>query len=156
VAGAAGGWRDGDERYQWLTGRRAMVETVLATAADSAPGVEVRRGTAVTGLISGTPYRTTLRTDRYRLGEIEADLRGAAYDPPDPQYQLEKALDAASGQDPDCLRALLDIGLVLRTPDEVFARPGLRDKTLQLGAGWRDTEPFGPTREEILALASAG
>jgi len=53
------------------------------------------------------------------------------------------------------LRSILDIALVLRTPDEVFDRPGLRDKTLQLGSGWRDREPFGPTREEILALASA-
>src|SRR6202008_4570848 len=35
-------------------------------------------------------YRATLTTDRHRLGEIEADLRGAAYDPPDPAYQLEK------------------------------------------------------------------
>jgi len=100
-------------------------------------------------------YRTTLTSDRHRLGEIEADIRGAAYDSPDPRYQLEKALQAAAPQDPDCLRAILDIALVLRTPDEVFDRPGLRDKTLQLGSGWRDREPFGPTREEILALASA-
>ena len=49
----------------------------------------------------------------------------------------------------------LDIGFVLRPPDEVFARPGLRDKTLELGAGWRDAPPFGPTREQLLALVSA-
>src|SRR5580700_11652086 len=48
-----GGWYDGDERYEWLTGRRVLVEAVLATAAQSAPGVEVRRGTAVVGLTSG-------------------------------------------------------------------------------------------------------
>lgn len=100
-------------------------------------------------------YRATLATDRHRLGEIEAGLRGVAYDPPDPRYQLDKALGAAGGQDPDCLRALLDIRLVLRTPGEVFARPGLREKTLQLGQGWRDAQPFGPSREQLLALASA-
>jgi 2-polyprenyl-6-methoxyphenol hydroxylase-like FAD-dependent oxidoreductase len=99
-------------------------------------------------------YRTTLASDRYRLGEIEAGLRGTAYDPQDPQYQLEKALGSAAGQDPDCLRALLDIRLVLRTPEEVFARPGLRDKTLRLGSGWRRGQPLGPTREQLLALAS--
>ena len=100
-------------------------------------------------------YRATLATDQHRLGEIEAGIRGVPYDPPDPGYQLEKALDAAVGQDPDCTRANLDIGLVLRTPEETFAQPGLRDKTLQLGSGWRDAPPFGPTREQLLALASA-
>jgi 2-polyprenyl-6-methoxyphenol hydroxylase-like FAD-dependent oxidoreductase len=100
-------------------------------------------------------YRTTLTSDRHWLGEIEADVRGTAYDSPDPAYQLEKALDFAAQQDPDCLRANFDIRFVLRTPAEVFARPGLRDKTLRLGSGWRDVEPFGPTREQLLALASA-
>ncbi len=100
-------------------------------------------------------YRATLATDRYRLGEVEAGIRGETYDPQDPQYQLEKALDAAVPQDPDCLRASLDIRLVLRTPEEVFARPGLRDKTLRLGSGWREAQPLGPTREQLLALASA-
>lgn len=100
-------------------------------------------------------YRATLSTDRHRLGEIEAGIRGVAYDSQDPQYELEKALGAAIGQDTDCLRAFLDIRFVLRTPEEVFARPGLRDKTLQLGSGWRDQRPFGPTREQLLALASA-
>ena len=37
-------------------------------------------------------YRATLTSDRHRLGEIEAGIRGAAYDSPDPAYQLEKAL----------------------------------------------------------------
>jgi 2-polyprenyl-6-methoxyphenol hydroxylase-like FAD-dependent oxidoreductase len=100
-------------------------------------------------------YRATLASDRHRLGEVEAGIRGAAYDSPDPWYELDKALDAAFGQDPECTRAIFDIRFVLRTPDEVFARPGLRDKTLQLGSGWRDAQPFGPTREQLLALVSA-
>jgi hypothetical protein len=99
-------------------------------------------------------YRATLATDRHRLGEIEASLRGAAYDPPDPSYQLERAMDAAFERDPDCMRANFDIRFVLQTPAEVFARPGLRDKTLELGSDWRGAPPFGPTREKILALAS--
>jgi 2-polyprenyl-6-methoxyphenol hydroxylase-like FAD-dependent oxidoreductase len=99
-------------------------------------------------------YRATLATDRYRLAEIESGVRGGTYDPQDSQYQLGKALGAAAGQDPDCLRAYLDIWLVLRTPGEVFARPGLRDKILQLGSGWRDVEPLDPSREQLLALAS--
>jgi len=53
------------------------------------------------------------------------------------------------------MRANFDIRFVLKTPEEVFARPGLRDKILQLGSGWRDAQPFGPTREQLLALVSA-
>ena len=100
-------------------------------------------------------YRATLTSDRHRLGEVEAGIRGASYDSPDPAYQLEKALDATFAQDPECLRANFDIRFVLRTPEEVFARPGLRDRVLQLGSGWRDERPFGPDREQLLALASA-
>ena len=100
-------------------------------------------------------YRATLTSDRHRLGEIEAGMAGAGYDSPDPEYQLEKALDGAFARDPECTRANFDIRFVLRTPAEVFARPGLRDKTLELGSGWRDQQPFGPTREQLLALVSA-
>jgi flavin-dependent dehydrogenase len=99
-------------------------------------------------------YRTTLASDRHRLGEIEAGIRGTVYDSPDPEYQLEKALGIASGRDPECTRAEFDIRFVLRTPEEVFAEPGLREKALELGSGWRDAPPFGPTREELLALVS--
>ena len=100
-------------------------------------------------------YRATLTTDRHRLGEIEAGIRGAAYDPQDAAYGLEKAFDNAVQHDPDCMRASFDIRFVLRTPQEVFARPGLRDKVLQLGAGWREERSFGPSREQLLALASS-
>lgn len=42
--------RDGD--YQMLTGRRAVVEAVIARLAAETPGVTVRRGLAVTGLVT--------------------------------------------------------------------------------------------------------
>jgi hypothetical protein len=100
-------------------------------------------------------YRATLAADRHWLGEIEAGIGGGTYDTEDPRYQLQMALRAASGQDPDCLRAFLDIVLVLRTPEEIFARAGLREKTLRLGSGWREQQPLGPTREQLLELVSA-
>jgi hypothetical protein len=99
-------------------------------------------------------YRTTLTADRHRLGEIEAGIRDAGYDSPDPAYQFEQALRVTFGRDPECTRAEFDIRFVLRTPEEVFAQPGLREKTLQLGSGWRDAPPFGPTREDLLAVVS--
>jgi 2-polyprenyl-6-methoxyphenol hydroxylase-like FAD-dependent oxidoreductase len=99
-------------------------------------------------------YRTTLATDRHRLGEIEAGIAGVGYDPQDSDYQLEKALDTALGRDPQCTRANFDIRFVLRPPAEVFAQPGLRDKTLEVGSGWREAQPSGPSREQLLALVS--
>jgi hypothetical protein len=45
-------------------------------------------------------YRATLVSDRHRLGEIEAGIRGVAYDSRDAAYQLEKSLDSAFQQDP--------------------------------------------------------
>jgi 2-polyprenyl-6-methoxyphenol hydroxylase-like FAD-dependent oxidoreductase len=100
-------------------------------------------------------YRATLASDRHRLGEIEAGIRGVAYDSPDPAYQLEKAHAAAFQRDPECVRASLDIRFVLHPPEEVFARPGLGEKILRLGSGWREEQPSGPSREQILARVSA-
>jgi hypothetical protein len=100
-------------------------------------------------------YRTTLTGDRHRLAEIESGIRGETYAPDDPGYHEQMALAAASTQDPDCLRAALDILQVLRRPDEVFASAGLREKVLRLGSGWRDEQPSGPTRQQLLALISS-
>jgi hypothetical protein len=74
----SGGWRDGDERYEWLTGRRPVMEAVTAAVAQSTPGVEVRRGTAVAGLISGAaalsvaPQVTGVRTKAAALSTTGA------------------------------------------------------------------------------------
>ena len=45
--------RPGDERFEILTGRRVMVERVVASCAAATPGLTVRRGTAVNGLVTG-------------------------------------------------------------------------------------------------------
>jgi 2-polyprenyl-6-methoxyphenol hydroxylase-like FAD-dependent oxidoreductase len=47
--------RPGDDRFRFVTGRRPVVEAVLAHAADRHDGVEVRRGVGVAGLLTGTP-----------------------------------------------------------------------------------------------------
>lgn len=45
--------RPGDDRFRFLTGRRPVVESVLANAAAGHPGVAVRRGVGVAGLLTG-------------------------------------------------------------------------------------------------------
>ena len=47
--------RPGDDRFRFVTGRRPVFEAVFAHAADAAPGVTVRRGVGVEGLLTGSP-----------------------------------------------------------------------------------------------------
>jgi len=49
-----GGSRPGDARYEILSGRRAMVERAVASVAEGTPGLAVRRGVAVAGLLGGS------------------------------------------------------------------------------------------------------
>ena len=73
-----GGYREGDERFEALTGRRPMVEGAFARVADATPGITVHRGTAVQALltgdsvVSGVPQVVGVVTDAGQ--EIRADL----------------------------------------------------------------------------------
>ncbi len=100
-------------------------------------------------------WDATHRADRHRLTEMEAVAAGGDYRPADPSYEASKALLAAAAQDPDLLRAALDIGFVLEQPDAVAARPGLRERAMALGGDWRSRPPLGPDRSQLLALAGA-
>jgi 2-polyprenyl-6-methoxyphenol hydroxylase-like FAD-dependent oxidoreductase len=110
---------------------------------------------AATDRTVGPWYRITHASDRHRLAEMDAGIRGEVYESQDSWYQQERALEAAAAQDPDCLRANLDINLVLRTPEQVLADPGLRAKVSRLGSGWRERQPVGPDRAGLLWLAGA-
>ena len=48
-AALTGGSRPGDERFEQITGRRAMVEAALATIAAAEPTLEIRRGVIARG-----------------------------------------------------------------------------------------------------------
>ena len=100
-------------------------------------------------------YRATLAFDRHRLADIDAQVRGETYQTDDPMWDMTQALQRAATADADCFRAFLSIVGVLATPDEVFGRPGIMEKVIELGQGWRDEPVFGPTRPELLSLLSA-
>ena len=100
-------------------------------------------------------YRATLHYDRHRLAEIRAHVHGQAYDPGDAEWEAVRSLQFAAGRDPDCLRASLAIINTLRTPAEVLAQPGIRERARVAGVGWREAPFPGPTRSELLALAGA-
>jgi len=49
--------RDGDERFVTVTARRPVLEAAVAAVATRTPGVTIRRGIAVTGLLADPPAR---------------------------------------------------------------------------------------------------
>jgi 2-polyprenyl-6-methoxyphenol hydroxylase-like FAD-dependent oxidoreductase len=73
-----GGTRAEDEQFGLISGRRMMVESVTARTAAETPGVTVRRGYAISGLVTGeaardgVPNVTGLRSDSGE--ELLADL----------------------------------------------------------------------------------
>jgi 2-polyprenyl-6-methoxyphenol hydroxylase-like FAD-dependent oxidoreductase len=96
-------------------------------------------------------YRSTLAFDEGRLAEIDGLLEGRPLEPT-PEFEIGKALGVAAGKDPEMLRALLDLAGVLALPEEVFARPGVVERVIELGSGWRDEQLPGPSRDELVAL----
>jgi hypothetical protein len=99
-------------------------------------------------------YRGTLAFDQGRLAQIHAEMEGKPFEP-EPEYEMTMALMAATGKDPDMLRTFLDIAGVIKPPAEVFAAPGVFEKVIELGSGWRDEKLPGLNREELLAVVGA-
>jgi 2-polyprenyl-6-methoxyphenol hydroxylase-like FAD-dependent oxidoreductase len=96
-----GGWRDGDERFEAVAARRPVLEAAVAAVAARTPGVTVRRGVVVTGLVtgpeavSGVPHVTGVLTAG---GEaIRADL---VVDTTGRRSPLAGMLDAVGAQRP--------------------------------------------------------
>jgi 2-polyprenyl-6-methoxyphenol hydroxylase-like FAD-dependent oxidoreductase len=96
-------------------------------------------------------YDATLFVDRHRLREIKAIIAGESYEPDDPRWELEKSLQAASGADPACFRAMFAIVNVLELPDEALSG-GVAERAVDLGRDWRDAPPLGPNRQELLSI----
>ena len=70
-----GGWQPGDERFGLVTARRPVLETAVTTAAARCPGLRIRRGVAVTGLLTSdggaVPQVVGVRTV---AGDVRASL----------------------------------------------------------------------------------
>jgi hypothetical protein len=101
-------------------------------------------------------YRDTLAGDRHRLAEIDALVGGGEYRPGDPGWEIGQALASAAFKDADCLRGFVSVAMVLSRAADVAARPGLLDKVIGLGAGWRDEPILGPSRAELLSIVAGG
>ena len=98
-------------------------------------------------------YRATVATDRARLAEIDA-LRngGVAPAPADGAAAVRVRLPLAATRDADVYRAFLEIVSCLTHPADVFARPGLAERILELVDPNDVPPPPGPSRDELLQL----
>jgi 2-polyprenyl-6-methoxyphenol hydroxylase-like FAD-dependent oxidoreductase len=80
-----GGWREGDGDFEVLTARRPVYEAALASVLADTPSIEVRRGVAVAGLVTGAPavdgvlpHVVGVKTDDGEeiLGDLVVDATG--------------------------------------------------------------------------------
>ncbi len=99
-------------------------------------------------------YRTTRAYDRHRLLEIHALMEGRPYETDDEFWQLNRALESNRTMDGDNIRAVLEMGMALRRPDELLGDPALRDRVLDQGADFADQPDIGPDRDQLLAALS--
>jgi 2-polyprenyl-6-methoxyphenol hydroxylase-like FAD-dependent oxidoreductase len=98
-------------------------------------------------------YRATVAVDRARLAEMEALRTGE--EPPrpsDPAAAVRARFPRAAILDADLYRALMEMVGCLTLPAEIFARPGLAERVLELTDPEEVTHPPGPTRAELLDL----
>jgi 2-polyprenyl-6-methoxyphenol hydroxylase-like FAD-dependent oxidoreductase len=98
-------------------------------------------------------YAHTIGIDRARAAAIQAEIDGT---PPalsaDPAAVVGRAFPVAAMQDADLFRAFLEVGGVLTLPQDVLARPGLRERVLELAAGQSPQPVPAPSRSELLAM----
>jgi 2-polyprenyl-6-methoxyphenol hydroxylase-like FAD-dependent oxidoreductase len=91
----------------------------------------------------------TLRFDRHRLAEIEAQIAGRRYGTDDPGWALGQALGAAAGRDPDLLRAMIDLASLYRRTDDLLADAVVGDRLQAVSPG---DPPPGPTRAQLVEI----
>jgi hypothetical protein len=80
-------------------------------------------------------------------------MEGRPYETDDEFWNLNRALEAASG-DEDNIRAVLDMAMALRRPDDVLGDPALRERLSDQHPSAADEPDIGPDREQLLAAAS--
>ena len=127
-ASATGGHQDGDEQFDTVTGRRPVIEAALASVAAAQPGLTVRRGVRVTGLVT-----TTGADGSRRIGGVRTEARGDRGRPggrrhrsPHPGAGLAGSARARPGRTPgDGRPHLLHAALLVprRTSDGYGRRP---------------------------------
>ncbi len=101
-------------------------------------------------------YRLQVKFDRARVDAIDAARNGHAPKPMDDETaKLVGGLGMAAPYDGDAFRAMMEMVVCLALPDEIFARPGLRERIAEVV---KDKQPMslpGPDRQQLLELLAS-
>ena len=123
--------------------------TVAAHLSD--PATFARQWDEATEQAVGPFYRNQIAADRARVAEMDALRQGV--DPPPPDPLTTRFLTAAT-RDADVWRAVIETVVCVALPQEVLARPGMRERIDELGTG-EPPKPPGPDRAQLLQLLDA-
>jgi 2-polyprenyl-6-methoxyphenol hydroxylase-like FAD-dependent oxidoreductase len=125
---------------------------VLREVPATDPVALVRRFDAVTMATVEPLYRDTLRSDRHRLGEIDAQIAGRPYETDDEEWHRLEALRTGAALHPDLFRGYASIRSLLDRPVDVWAQPGIAEAAAVVG---EPPAAPGPSRAELVALIGA-
>ena len=84
---------------------------------------------------------------------MQAAIDGVALEPT-PEAQIAGALAGATAFDADALRWFLELLACLTLPMELFARPGVFERVLELAPQVPPPAPYGPDRTQLLELVT--
>ena len=102
---------------------------------------------------SVVPWLMATRSiDQERKREIEADIAGMDYESADPAREIGKAFGHGATIDAELSRAFTAVAGMLETPDVALGRPGVFERVIEVGSGWHDDLPPGPSRPELMEL----
>jgi 2-polyprenyl-6-methoxyphenol hydroxylase-like FAD-dependent oxidoreductase len=98
-------------------------------------------------------HAATRQMDHERIAEMRAATEGRTPEPT-PEAQVGAALAAATATDPDAVRWFSEMIMCLATPAEIFARPGVFERVLELAAATPPPPPYGLDRTELLEMCT--
>jgi 2-polyprenyl-6-methoxyphenol hydroxylase-like FAD-dependent oxidoreductase len=98
-------------------------------------------------------YEATVQNGQLRLAEMGAAIRGERFAPEGPAA-VAMALGRAKAVDEDAARCYAELLSCLTTPEELFSRPGVLTRVLEIDARAGQPPLPGPDRAELLALVA--
>jgi hypothetical protein len=98
-------------------------------------------------------YQATVQNGQLRLAEMAAAVHGRPFAPEGPAA-VAMALARAKAVDEDAARWFAELLSCLTTPDELFARPGVLARLMEIDGRGDQAPTPGPDRAELLALVT--
>ncbi len=105
----------------------------------------------VTDGVLGPWYKATVENGQLRLAEMGASVRGEVFAPEGPAA-VAQALVRAKAVDETAARWFAELLSCLALPAELFTRPGVLERVMEIDSRIGHASPPGPDRDELLAL----